>query len=141
MVGGIIPAADHGKLHALGVSAVFGPESPLAAVVEAVRALAEGKPLPEDPAERAAQAGIPVTRLDHAAICVEDIKAAIALIEDVLGRPVSHRSTCRRREWTPPSSTFPTARRSSWSAPPRETQAWRSSSKSAATPCTTSRCG
>ena len=90
MVGGIIPAADHGKLHALGVSAVFGPESPLAAVVEAVRALAEGKPLPEDPAERAAQAGIPVTRLDHAAICVEDIKAAIALIEDVLGRPVSH---------------------------------------------------
>src|SRR4051812_28384963 len=59
MVGGIIPTADHGKLHALGVSAVFGPESPLGAVVEAVRALAEGKPLPEDPAERAAQAGIP----------------------------------------------------------------------------------
>jgi methylmalonyl-CoA mutase, C-terminal domain len=89
MVGGIIPAADHAKLHALGVSAVFGPESPLASVVEAVRALAEGKPLPPDPAERA-QSGIPATRLDHTAICVKDIQAAIALIEDVLGQKVAH---------------------------------------------------
>src|SRR6266851_5482913 len=46
VVGGIIPAADHEILRALGVSAVFGPESPLAAVVEAVRALASGQPLP-----------------------------------------------------------------------------------------------
>jgi methylmalonyl-CoA mutase C-terminal domain/subunit len=90
VVGGIIPAADHAKLHALGVSAVFGPESPLASVVEAVRALAEGRPLPENPAERAARAGIPATRLDHTAICVKDIKAAIALIEDVLGQKVAH---------------------------------------------------
>ncbi|HET7786436.1 MAG TPA: methylmalonyl-CoA epimerase [Myxococcales bacterium] len=89
MVGGIIPAADHQKLHALGVAAVFGPESPLASVVEAVRALAEGKPLPPDPAEKAG-AGIPATRLDHTAICVKDIKAAIALIEDVLGQKVAH---------------------------------------------------
>src|SRR6266550_5792883 len=29
VVGGIIPAADHDSLKALGVSAVFGPESPL----------------------------------------------------------------------------------------------------------------
>src|SRR6266550_1341401 len=34
VVGGIIPAADHEALHALGVAAVFGPESPLPAVVE-----------------------------------------------------------------------------------------------------------
>ena len=90
VVGGIIPAADHARLHALGVSAVFGPESPLGSVVEAVRALAEGKPLPEDPAERAAQSGIPATGLDHTAICVKDIKAAIALIEDVLGQKAAH---------------------------------------------------
>src|SRR5690349_1406462 len=75
MVGGIIPAADHEKLRALGVAAVFGPESPLAAVVDAVRALAQGKPLPEDPALRAKRSGIPATRLDHTAICVKDIKA------------------------------------------------------------------
>ena len=90
MVGGIIPAGDHEKLHALGVAAVFGPESPLAAVVDAVRALAEGKPLPEDPALRAARSGIPATRLDHTAICVKDIKAAIALMKDVLGQDVAH---------------------------------------------------
>src|SRR5437899_7872097 len=46
VVGGIIPASDYQKLHDLGVAAVFGPESPLNAVVEAVRALAEGKSLP-----------------------------------------------------------------------------------------------
>src|SRR2546421_6583151 len=40
VVGGIIPAADFAKLKGLGVAAVFGPESPLAAVVETVRALA-----------------------------------------------------------------------------------------------------
>src|SRR5437667_11281577 len=33
VVGGIIPAADHARLRALGVAAVFGPESPLDAVV------------------------------------------------------------------------------------------------------------
>ena len=40
VVGGIIPAADFAKLKDLGVAAVFGPESPLAAVVETVRELA-----------------------------------------------------------------------------------------------------
>ena len=92
VVGGIIPAHDYEKLHALGVAAVFGPESPLGAVVDAVRALAEGKPLP-GPAFRAAApapAGIPATRLDHTAICVKDMQAAIRLIEDILGQPVAH---------------------------------------------------
>jgi methylmalonyl-CoA mutase C-terminal domain/subunit len=89
VVGGIIPAADHEALKALGVSAVFGPESPLAAVVEAVRALASGGPLPEPaPAPRA---HVPATRLDHTAICVRDIDASIALIEDILGQKVAHR--------------------------------------------------
>src|SRR5947209_20012680 len=37
VVGGIIPAADYDKLRALGVAAVFGPESPLGGVVEAVK--------------------------------------------------------------------------------------------------------
>jgi len=88
VVGGIIPAADHDALRALGVAAVFGPESPLGAVVETVKALATGQPLPGP--TTAAPAGIPATRLDHTAICVKDIKASIALIEDILGRPVSH---------------------------------------------------
>src|SRR5436305_894738 len=50
VVGGIIPAADHEPLRAIGVAAVFGPESPLPAVVETVRALASGAALPPDPA-------------------------------------------------------------------------------------------
>jgi methylmalonyl-CoA mutase, C-terminal domain len=90
VVGGIIPAADHQALRGIGVAAVFGPESPLGAVVETVRALAAGEPLPEDPALKAAPTGIPATRLDHAAICVKDMAASIALIEDVLGQRVSH---------------------------------------------------
>src|SRR5947209_18844548 len=49
VVGGIIPAADHHALREMGVGAVFGPESPLSAVVETVRALASGEPLPEPP--------------------------------------------------------------------------------------------
>ena len=88
VVGGIIPAADHQALRELGVGAVFGPESPLSAVVETVRALASGEPLPEPPR---ATAGIPATRLDHAAICVKDLDASIALIEEVLGEKVAHR--------------------------------------------------
>src|SRR5439155_1397014 len=40
VVGGIIPAADYSKLKELGVAAVFGPESPLEAVVETVRRIA-----------------------------------------------------------------------------------------------------
>jgi methylmalonyl-CoA mutase, C-terminal domain len=89
VVGGIIPAADHAGLREAGVSAVFGPESPLSAVVETVRALASGQPLPQ-PKEPQPVAGIPATRLDHTAICVKDMKAAIALIEDVLGQKVAH---------------------------------------------------
>src|SRR5437762_1478994 len=37
VVGGIIPASDYPKLHALGVAAVFGPESPLRAATPAWR--------------------------------------------------------------------------------------------------------
>src|SRR5947209_15389843 len=47
IVGGIIPEADHQALKKLGIAAVFGPESPLGAVVEAVRVLASGEKLPE----------------------------------------------------------------------------------------------
>src|SRR3989449_4721651 len=47
VVGGIIPAVDHEGLRALRVAAVFGPESPLGAVVETVRAIASGQPVPE----------------------------------------------------------------------------------------------
>lgn len=89
VVGGIIPAADHPALQKLGVAAVFGPESPLGAVVEAVRALAAGKPVPAQPAPQQ-QAHIPATRLDHTAICVRDMQGAIALIEDLLGQKVAH---------------------------------------------------
>jgi methylmalonyl-CoA mutase C-terminal domain/subunit len=89
VVGGIIPTADHETLRALGVAAVFGPESALSAVVETVKALAAGEKLPE-PA-RPPPAGIPATRLDHSAICVKDIDASIALIEELLGQKVAHR--------------------------------------------------
>ena len=101
IVGGIIPAADHEKLEQFGVAAVFGPESPLAAVVEAVRAVAAGGKAP--PASSSAskssgsaekgrsRAGIPATRLDHTAICVRDIDASIALIEELLGQKVAHK--------------------------------------------------
>src|ERR1700682_206834 len=70
VVGGIIPEADHPSLRAMGVAAVFGPESPLGAVVETVRALGAGQPLPEAAQPKTAPAGIPATRLDHTAICV-----------------------------------------------------------------------
>jgi methylmalonyl-CoA mutase C-terminal domain/subunit len=90
VVGGIIPAADHETLQALGVAAVFGPESPLTAVVETVRAIAAGQPLPEAARPQPAP-GIPATRLDHTAICVKDIDASIALMEEVLGQKVAHR--------------------------------------------------
>jgi len=90
VVGGIVPAVDHEPLRALGVSAVFGPESPLSAVVETVRALASGQPVPESAQPKPATGGIPATRLDHTAICVKDMAASIALIEDVLGQKVAH---------------------------------------------------
>jgi methylmalonyl-CoA mutase C-terminal domain/subunit len=89
VVGGIIPTSDHETLRSIGVAAVFGPESPLSAVVETVRALAAGQPLPEP--IKPQPAGIPATRLDHSAICVKDIDASIALIEEVLGQKVAHR--------------------------------------------------
>ena len=91
VVGGIIPAADFEKLKHLGVAAVFGPESPLANVVETVRELATN---PTSPATQTSpspsKSGIPATRLDHTAICVRDISASIALIEDLLGQKVAH---------------------------------------------------
>jgi len=90
VVGGIIPAADHRALREIGVGAVFGPESPLSGVVETVRALAAGGPLPEDPALKTPPPGIPATRLDHTAICVKDMAASIALIENILGQKVAH---------------------------------------------------
>src|SRR5467141_5001536 len=65
VVGGIIPAADFAKLKDLGVAAVFGPESPLAAVVETVRVLATtGTPTATPTATaRTSSSGIPATRL------------------------------------------------------------------------------
>jgi methylmalonyl-CoA mutase, C-terminal domain len=100
VVGGIIPAADHGKLKELGVAAVFGPESPLTAVVETVRDLAAGskaaskpaaRPPSAPPAKSTGSAGIAATRLDHSAICVRDIDGSIALIEELLGQKVAHK--------------------------------------------------
>ena len=88
VVGGIIPAADHEALRKIGVAAVFGPESPLSSVVETVTALAKGEKLPETKQPRA---HVPATRLDHTAICVRDIDASIALIEDILGQKVAHK--------------------------------------------------
>ncbi|HVI22799.1 MAG TPA: cobalamin-dependent protein [Myxococcales bacterium] len=94
VVGGIIPAADRPRLEALGVAAVFGPESPLGEVVDTVKRLASGEANPM--AERSssmpkAAPGIPATRLDHTAICVKDMDASIALIEELLGQKCAHR--------------------------------------------------
>jgi methylmalonyl-CoA/ethylmalonyl-CoA epimerase len=36
-------------------------------------------------------AGIPATRLDHTAICVRDMDASIALLEELLGQRCAHR--------------------------------------------------
>jgi methylmalonyl-CoA mutase C-terminal domain/subunit len=93
VVGGIIPQTDYEALRALGVAAVFGPESPLDAVVKAVAALARGEPLPDSATgdSKAAKGGIPATRLDHAAIAVKDLDAALAVLSEVLGQPVAHR--------------------------------------------------
>ena len=88
VVGGIIPAHDHDALRELGVAAVFGPESPLGGVVDTVQKLAAGEKLPEP--VKPQSAGIPATRLDHTAICVRDMAASIALIEDILGQKVAH---------------------------------------------------
>jgi len=91
VVGGIIPAADRPRLEALGVAAVFGPESPLGDVVTTVKRLASGEAIPM--AERTSRGapGIPATRLDHTAICVKDMDASIALIEELLGQKCAHR--------------------------------------------------
>jgi methylmalonyl-CoA mutase, C-terminal domain len=98
VVGGIIPASDRATLAELGVAAVFGPESPLSAVVEAVRELATNprstspsKPQSTSAGAAAARPGIPATRLDHTAICVRDMDASIALIEELLGQKVAHK--------------------------------------------------
>ena len=40
VVGGVIPAADFPKLQALGVKAVFGPESSIESIIGCVRSLA-----------------------------------------------------------------------------------------------------
>ena len=42
-----------------------------------------------DPSAKAP--GIPATRLDHTAICVEDMDASIALLEELFGQKVAHR--------------------------------------------------
>jgi len=92
VVGGIIPAADRAKLEAAGVAAVFGPESPLGDVVDTVRKLASGeKPASGVAKDPVAAPGIPATRLDHTAICVKDMSASIALIEELLGQKCAHR--------------------------------------------------
>jgi len=92
VVGGIIPAADHRGLRELGVAAVFGPESPLGEVVDTVRKLANGeKPASGVAKDPMSAPGIPATRLDHTAICVKDMSASIALIEELLGQKCAHR--------------------------------------------------
>jgi len=58
----------------------------ISTLVDEVRALA-GKARPE---QESKPAGIPVTRLDHTALCVKDMQASIRLIEDILGQPVAH---------------------------------------------------
>jgi len=90
VVGGIIPAADRPRLEALGVAAVFGPESPLGEVVEAVRKLASGEAASTVMSRPSVPRGIPATRLDHTAICVKDMRASIALIEALLGQKCAH---------------------------------------------------
>jgi len=93
VVGGIIPESDREPLRQAGVAAVFGPESPLDAVVESVRALASGEQLPQAASRKAPAAGIPATRLDHAAIAVKDLDGALSLLSDILGQPVAWRET------------------------------------------------
>ncbi len=48
VIGGVIPTSDFPRLKALGVKAVFGPESPLEQVVACVAALARGEEWSKD---------------------------------------------------------------------------------------------
>src|SRR5207237_274834 len=93
VVGGIIPAGDRAKLEAVGVAAVFGPESPLGAVVDAIRRLASG----ERSEGRAASgpAG------------VKDMGASIALIEELLGEKCAHREMVEAQKVSAAFFDFP----------------------------------
>ncbi|MGC4122572.1 MAG: methylmalonyl-CoA epimerase [Myxococcales bacterium] len=99
VVGGIIPEGDARTLRELGVSAVFGPETPLPKIVAEVRALAEGRAAevatltPRTP-ERARVLGVA-----HIAVCVGDLDQATQTFEQILGRPPAH------REWVPEQRT------------------------------------
>jgi methylmalonyl-CoA/ethylmalonyl-CoA epimerase len=60
--------------------------------VDTVRKLANGeRATPGVEKERAPAPGIPATRLDHTALCVKDMDASIALIEELLGQKCAHR--------------------------------------------------
>jgi methylmalonyl-CoA/ethylmalonyl-CoA epimerase len=48
-------------------------------------------PATADRAATAGPGGIPATRLDHTAICVKDMDAAVALFEALLGKKAAHR--------------------------------------------------
>ena len=89
IVGGVIPPSDVEKLRALGVKAVFGPESPLEGVVAAVRALAAGEDVPSSAPSPAPKPAF--TALDHVGICVRDMDASCALYSKILNLPVAHR--------------------------------------------------
>ncbi|HEY3446837.1 MAG TPA: methylmalonyl-CoA epimerase [Myxococcales bacterium] len=101
VVGGIVPERDAAALRQLGVSAVFGPETPLPKIVEEIRMLAEGRAaeveatfVPHKPPERPRVLG-----LAHVAVCVEDLDEASRTFERILGQaPV-------RREFVPEQRT------------------------------------
>src|SRR5256885_9867870 len=83
VVGGIIPAGDRAKLAAVGVAAVFGPESPLGDVVEAVRKLAKGERTSAAAFDIAAPApGIPPTGPDHTPTYAKTTDAPTATFEE-----------------------------------------------------------
>ena len=87
LVVGVTEVAERAALLALGV-AVLGPDAPTAEVAAAVRAHAAPS---EQTATGAPAAAIRATRLDHTALCVKDLDAAIALFEALLGQRLAHR--------------------------------------------------
>ncbi len=93
VVGGIVPERDAEALRALGVKAVFGPETPLPEIVEEVRRLAAGGGEEARVATLAPRAPERprVKGLAHVAVCVGDLDEAARTFERILGRPPAHR--------------------------------------------------
>ena len=104
LVVGVAAAAERAALLGQGV-VVLGPDAPPVEVTAAARALVAG-PVGEAGAAPA-PAAIRALRLDHAALCVKDLDAAVALFEALLGQPMAHREVVATQKVSAAFFDFP----------------------------------